>query len=337
MDRSLDTNLHDWADLESEYDWTGILLGNGASLAIWDRFAYESLFEVAQSDSVARPLAESDALVFEFLGDTRSFERVLRALGTAATVNEALELDAAAPASTYERVRNALIDAVQWVHPRWDMVPKAVKKRVRDELLMYDWVYSTNYDLLVYWSIMATDNGDGFKDFFWSTPPVFDQLNTQVSGSVTKVLYLHGALHLEAQVDGTTSKRVYEPGFDLLRSFQDSDPGEAWPLFVSEGTSDDKLAAIRTSDYLSFALSTLQSHDEPMVVFGHSLGEEDHHLVRALSTSAVPTLAISMRHSGTADEIASMHAVNARFPETELLFFDSESHPLGDPALRVTQ
>jgi hypothetical protein len=47
---------------------------------------------------------------------------------------------------------------------------------MRNELLRIQTVYSTNYDLLIYWSVM-TDHPADFRDFFWgpggrSIPPI---------------------------------------------------------------------------------------------------------------------------------------------------------------------
>src|ERR1019366_1553977 len=105
----------------------------------------------------------------------------------------------------------------------------------------------------------------------------FDGANTEASGNVTRMYYLHGGIHLRASTAGGTFKRV-PLGSSLLQDFEVNFEAEELPLLVSEGTPDDKLAAIRRSDYLSFAYSSFAEHRGGLVVFGQSLGPSDRHL-----------------------------------------------------------
>jgi hypothetical protein len=73
-------DLLSWMDLKDQ-GWSGILVGNGASRAVWDKFGYSSLIQKAQSNEIAHPLTTNDMLVFTGLG-TQNFERVLAALST---------------------------------------------------------------------------------------------------------------------------------------------------------------------------------------------------------------------------------------------------------------
>jgi hypothetical protein len=73
-----------------------------------------------------------------------------------------------------------------------------------------------------------------------------------------------------------------------------------------------------------------------MVVFGQSLGDVDDHLIEAMRRWHDRTIAISLM-PGTEAEIRRRKASYIRvLPEARLIFFDATSHPLGDPALRVT-
>jgi len=120
---------------------------------------------------------------------------------------------------------------------------------MRDVLLEFDTVYTTNYDLLVYWAVM-TDRPSDFRDFFWGPDASFDPDDVSTAAGVTRILYLHGALHLYTLADGGTAK-LTAGGRNLLskRSARTS----TVPLFVCEGHSRDKRIAIARSDYLSFA------------------------------------------------------------------------------------
>jgi len=103
----LDDNLPPWEKVRAEMGWSGLLLGNGLSQHIWDRFKYTSLFEVAQSNVVPQQLNGEDLLLFERL-NTHNFERVLSALSTGITVTEALNKDATFLRERYESIRKAL-------------------------------------------------------------------------------------------------------------------------------------------------------------------------------------------------------------------------------------
>jgi hypothetical protein len=50
-----------WPELK-EQGWNGLLIGNGASRAVWHRFAYGSLLEKAKSNEIAHPLEHSPRL-----------------------------------------------------------------------------------------------------------------------------------------------------------------------------------------------------------------------------------------------------------------------------------
>jgi hypothetical protein len=315
----------------AEHDWRGLILGNGASRAVWSRFEYDSLYDLSSSATIENPLGPAERAVFAAADGTRNFEEALRWLGITARVNQALGLDEATPRARYENIRRALIQSVRWVHPAWVQVPDFVKAAVRDAMLPYEWVYSTNYDLLVYWSMMHEHEGDGFRDFLWNGH--FEPSDTDVEGAFTRVAYLHGALHLERRSDGRTHKRTWAPGGDLLTTFQQAEPGESWPLFVSEGTHADKTRAIASSDYLTFAYEQLSGHKGGLVICGHSLDEADRHLVRAIRASSANPVAISIHQPEVPNVIGRVYSYRARLPDKELYFFDSSTHPITDPGL----
>lgn len=322
----VDSDLLDWADVRDRYGWNALLLGNGASCAVWTRFRYRALFEEAcrLPDAMLPAGAQGVFQAFE----TQNFETVLSSLSSARRVNECLKIVETETQATYELVREALISAVNSKHITWGTFNPA-RERIHSELLRYNWVFSTNYDLLLYWAIML-DQAD-FRDYFWSNP--FDLADTEVWGKATRVLYLHGALHLEMRTDGATYKRTTELG-DLLSTFGGSPT--SFPLFVSEGRWQDKMRAIRASDYLSFAYSKLVEHEGPLVVFGHALSEaEDGHVARAIANSKSDPIAVSVFTTDGDAVLARKAALRQRLPGKNLVFFRSATHPLGDPSLLV--
>ena len=48
--------LLEWKNLKDGYENGGLLIGNGASLAVWNRFSYESLYDRAPLDSASESI-----------------------------------------------------------------------------------------------------------------------------------------------------------------------------------------------------------------------------------------------------------------------------------------
>src|SRR5947199_237504 len=61
----LTENLATWEAVRTVTGFTGLLVGNGASCAVWAGFAYESLFDVALNVNDTCRLAAADVALFE--------------------------------------------------------------------------------------------------------------------------------------------------------------------------------------------------------------------------------------------------------------------------------
>lgn len=328
---AVDDALAQWGEL-SDIPWTSMLVGNGASCAIWQGFRYRSLYEQSCAANGGHGLTANAIHIFESLG-TNNFELVLSALKTASLVMDAIDQDPAATDELYTVTQSALVEAVKSVHIPWVKVPDETKQTIKKELLNYDFVFSTNYDLILYWSIMHEDP-IGFRDYFFA--PRFDLSNTEIWLKATKVLFLHGGLHLYRELSGQTLKRKAGEYQNLLDLFGTPLEPPAVPLFISEGSSADKLKSIYRSDYLSFCYSQLMKQRGALVIFGQSLTAEfDGHLVSAIKNSDVKTLGISLLPG--AEVSANKTRFYAAFPNMDLHFFDARTHPLGTANLRVAE
>src|SRR5438105_2939145 len=86
-----DSHLQSWSEIEAllpprqDYNRRGILIGNGASTAIWDKFRYSTLLSIACDPSRTPHLEGYDQKVFDQLG-TVNFEAVLSAIAMAGKV-----------------------------------------------------------------------------------------------------------------------------------------------------------------------------------------------------------------------------------------------------------
>lgn len=332
--RHLGSELESWENIEQNFRRSEILIGNGASCAIWDKFRYSSLYQQALSNS-NHPLSGWDIQLFTDWESNGNFEKVLANLLITKKTNTILGQPNDSEIQKlirerYNNVRNALVEAVQKIHVLWSDVSPDIFNSIQKALSKYRCIYSTNYDLLIYWAIMS--NCTPFKDYFWNCKKTFDITDTEIRNNPTRVLYLHGALHLYRE-SGRTKKLGNEAGKNILEQFEAlwDIENNVTPVFIAEGSSREKLESIYKSDYLSFAYSEFQKHKESLVVFGHSLGESDQHLINAMKAANINKIAISMMQP---DEVL-MAKLRRDFPFSELFFFNAQSHPLGDPSLKV--
>ena len=104
------------------------------------------------------------------------------------------------------------------------------------------------------------------------------------------------------------------------------------PLFVSESSSDDKRKSIRQCDYLSFCHEQLMGHKDALCLFGHSLGEQDQHLIDALRQAPLKTLCISIYPRSEAFIRFQKNHYTALFADKKLTlrFYNAKTHPLGN-------
>lgn len=331
--QDVDAQLEDWNALRSSTAFAGLLVGNGASRAVWDDFGYDSLFENARTVE-EKPLSQSELSVFDAL-QTRSFEQVLSALKTTSRVNKALAVSSAAPRNRYYAIKEALINTVHAVHIPWRLVQASTLASINQELTRYRTVFTTNYDLLNYWAIQHSPQA--ITDLFQGDEPGFDLSATATDK--TRLLYLHGGLHLVRNQNGTARKLMSTEG-TLLGNFAINNTIKTLddvPLFVNEGPSADKLKTIRSSDYLSFCYDQLLGHGEGLCIFGHALGEQDSHIVHALRQAKPQVVAISIypRSKAFIQHQKRYYAKVFEGTGVELRFFDSKTHALGSLKLAV--
>ena len=323
--------LENWPDVEDRAEWPTLLVGNGASINLWGDFAYPSLYEQANLSEVARA-------VFSDL-DVTNFETVLEAIHHAHVVVEALGNSAEAIDTQYEQVRDALFDAIHGTHPTWSQFTRERFDKIASVIQGHRAVYTTNYDLCMYWSRVDAASRIEMQtviDFFWNYEQTFDSENAAV-GSRAAMYHLHGAIHLWQDNRGNNGKWTTANNGNLLLLARNYPPASSKrPLFVSEGSSKAKLQTIGRSSYLTFCLDSLKADQENTVIFGHSLGEQDRHIVAALKEGSPREVAVSIYPHDSPQRIIQEKArLTELLEENEPMFFDSTTHPLGSPLLTI--
>lgn len=322
-------------DVIRESIWHTLILGNGASIAIHRDFAYPTLHSVADS----KGLLKRTAPLFAKLGTT-DFEHVLLACWYAEHVNTALKSTPSADISAaYAEVRTGLIESVHSVHPVHADVA-ADLQRVGAFASTFSNVVSLNYDLTLYWAMMLfnTANGSWFKDAFqhgeFETDWEYLRRPYGQAAGATLVFYPHGCLTVARDYIGSETKIVASTGAtgDLLESItRQWSSGLYVPVFVSEGTSKQKVAAIRRSHYLTKVYEeVLPNLGESLVVYGWSFDERDRHVLDAIAASPPKQMAVSVfTGQSDGDQQAFCHqvlkAVGHSLKGTDVKFFDSQS------------
>jgi hypothetical protein len=238
----------------------------------------------------------------------------------------------------YAEIRDALFGAVADAHVTWGQFPVPAHRQIAETIDDYGAIYTTNYDLCLYWSHLENFSRTNMVDFFWQPGNRFDPADVTLrSTRSTPIYYLHGAVHLWQDDNNENGKWTNADGGNLLGlatnySAQDS----RRPLFVSEGTSKAKSRTIQRSPYLSFCLDQLDEDDQDTVIFGHSLSTQDQHIIDAINTGPKRKIAVSIYPSTDPQRIIEekIHIQRA-LDRHKIYFFDSTTHPLGDPTLKI--
>jgi hypothetical protein len=315
-----------------------LLLGNGFSIALKpDIFSYGSLYENA--DFSAAPHVTK---LFDALG-TQDFELVIKHLQDAAKVVEVYRPSAVNLARRLRQdaaiIKDALVTAIAKRHPdRPFDIAAAQYAACRRFLSSFDHIFTLNYDVLLYWALMQDEvDGIDFKHDDGFRHPEDDPdkpwVSWQQSNSAT-VSYLHGALHLfdaGSEIIKYTWSKTDKAIVDQIRAALAE---EKYPLFIAEGKSKTKRERILHNAYLHKALRSFETccnhRATAVVVFGHSIADNDKHILRCICKGSCSDLVISLfgdPHSeGNQQAIANALAVQRQRGPAKG----------GKPALRTT-
>ena len=100
------------------------------------------------------------------------------------------------------------------------------------------------------------------------------------------VMFLHGGLHLFDSGKELVKYTWIRKGMPLIDQARDALANNAFPLFVAEGTSVQKKAKIRHNAYLYQGFkqftANVQQGRHCIFVFGHSLAENDDHILNRI-------------------------------------------------------
>ena len=315
-----------------------LLLGNGFSIACRpDIFVYGKLFERADFSA----LSDSARASFDAL-NTTDFEKVIRALRDAVELlsvyNGAPDVVRTQMTQDADGLREVLVQAIASSHPE---APNSISdtefEHCRAFLNYFKTVYTLNYDLLLYWTQMHVQDGedptsdDGFRksedDYdaeyvTWEPHQSHDQ-NTW---------YLHGALHV---FDSGTEIQKYtwvNTGIRLIEQIREALSRNYFPLFVAEGTSKEKLARIRHSDFLAKGYRSFSEIGGSLFIFGHSLADNDDHYLDRIEQGKLRKVFVgvhgnpnSLENKRIIKRANAMKTRRRRNVALDIHFYDSDS------------
>jgi len=276
-----------------------LLLGNGFSINARPSFAYPSLFRQAG-------LFSQDVSQLFAYHQTNDFEHVLGVLKDRLSDEAASETKRADWRRQEEEVRAGFIRSLSSVHPdsSHSMAPDERDKcvgflepfvgRKRPQKLLGR-VYTTNYDLLLYWALAGSGRRLHCYDAHISRVEKQGIYGEWQEEKNPGLVYLHGALHLYDTRIGQIMLR-YRAGHNLIDQTRRRLDEGRFPVIVSEGTSAAKAERISRSRYLDQAQGWFRRgmRDPTGVLFtyGHSLSDRDGHILREIGRGRVSAIYI---------------------------------------------
>lgn len=277
-----------------------VLLGNGFSMAYdKDIFSYNALSSFIEN-------AENKLLkhLFEII-NTYNFEQIMGQLDMFYKLADKFLEDKALAKKILvasDSLKASLIDAVSELHPEHVYIIPEDKSRscaqFLNEYLVNDGhIFTTNYDLLLYWVLMAnmTSLGnvvDGFgmeylgiDDLDPDSGPQFGDLEWGPNSQDQHIHYLHGALHLFDT--GTAIEKEIFDGEYLLENIKQRMSDKEYPVFVTAGDGDQKLGHILHNQYLNFCYEALCKVTGSLITVGFGFGSSDNHIIDAINKAAL--------------------------------------------------
>ena len=321
------TTLRTWPQIARYFTGATALIGNGFSCSMHENFRQSSLVsavrDAAASLSQLGPEG-ADALLPD---DTADVERVMGDLETAARVLRQLGMDASSLDEIYANLRGSFLKTVRDWHPEPFEVEAQILRRA-PLLLEFSEIFTTNYDLLIYWMVMRPTLRTKFTDHFRGSSPTFSPANSVPFPDRRSVVYLHGAIHLEHDDSGTVRKRT--AGKSTILGQIDHRPIGWQPLMITGGSPTSKREMIGGVPYLGFGLDRLAEPGN-LVVLGHGLGKPDDHVLHAIArrmsrTPGRKALAVSIYREADVSRISSHLQRYGILGRTT--FFDACTHPL---------
>ncbi|WP_332276134.1 DUF4917 family protein [Bacillus subtilis] len=323
------TELYDFKTLAIEYPsiLDNLLTGNGFSIEFYDNFKYGGLYDYLLRNQFLNGQELDLFKAFE----TTNFEFVLNSLHTAQKINQTLSKVTHYLDERYIEIKNLLIKAVQDIHPLY--IHLNIGKLAWSLNVFKKNIFTTNYDLLSYWALLRLKKKpfernirDGFFNRNTSDRTLTFQPDT-FEETQLKLFHLHGALHFyedQGEIKKITAKSKY-----LLSEIKQKYESGYFPVYVSEGVSEKKLAQIHSNYYLSYCYNSFSRAEGGITILGQGLNPDyDKHLIDAIKRSKVKYIAFGVYPAVCDPSQYIIETIKKHFGKLEgkeLIFYDSRT------------
>lgn len=275
-----------------------LLLGNGFSMAYdHEIFSYTALHDFITN------LHDQNLDTILGVIETKNFEVIMQQLDNFSALIEAFGGEPELRAKIDEasaKLKNSLLDAVKSLHPEHVFtIPEEQSVACSNFLNIFlnsgGKIFSTNYDLLLYWVLLrnsAIEHFDGFGRELKNPDEVAKGEGREWSELIwgkhkdkQNVFYVHGALpFFDNGVE--IIKEEYDSSHYLLENISDRMDSGEYPVFVTAGNGREKLSHIMHNHYLSWCYDKLCSMEGSLVTFGFNFGPSDGHIIEAINKAA---------------------------------------------------
>lgn len=277
-----------------------LLLGNGFSIACRPNiFLYKKLFEQADFTKLSKAARK----VFGALS-TQDFEKVIKALRDSSIVLPVYSKNSIKTVQKFtsdaDGLRELLVQTIAKNHPeRPHEISDLEFDNCKKFLSNFKNKYTLNYDLLLYWTLMHNKPGsDPSSDDGFRKPednPESEYVTWEGYNSTSQnVWFLHGALHLFDAGYEIQKFTWVNTGLALIDQIRAALNDNKFPLFVAEGTANEKIERIRHNDYLARGLRSFNQISGSLFIYGHSLAENDSHILRAIERGKLTQLYVGI-------------------------------------------
>ncbi len=275
-----------------------LLLGNGFSMAYDSKiFSYNALSKFIDN-------LEDDILqkIFNII-KTNNFELLMQQLDNFTEIAKVFGTDDSVVAKiekASQTLKESLINAVKELHPEHVFtIPEEKSKACASFLNTFIQnkgnIFTTNYDLLLYWVLMRnnienkTDGFGRYKEDTGDYVPYEDANYSELIWGKNKetqnIHYLHGALPLfDDGVD--IIKEEYSNHDFLLTNIKKRLDKKEYPIFVTAGNGHEKLSHIMHNRYLSYCYEQFTEIQGSLISFGFSFGPYDEHIIEAINKAS---------------------------------------------------
>lgn len=323
-----------------------LLLGNGFSMSYnKDRFSFTSLLENAVDRGLISETSPIYSVFKEF--DTKDFEEVVKLLETSVKVlNEYGAIsknDEETILKDSKLLKEYLVAVITNNHPeKITDISNSEYLSSASFIKEYERVYTLNYDLLLYWSGIKLKSFlydgtikesnlkiyDGFNDPY---EHITDYVVFENGGKSFNMNFLHGGLHIFDNKSEIIKNTYSRTDRTLKSQTLENLNKDIYPIFVSEGTSEQKKSKIIHNAYLNHCYKSLKSigaktKEESLIIFGTLLKMNDTHIRDAILKNNVRNIYIGVYNKDEVNEFEDFIEFIAKNElNKNVYFYDSKT------------